>query len=329
MSTFTSQSHNHNHSHSRQPTRAGRYGIGQHDGYQVAADDPTGTEDLRERFIRAGRNTFDLIRQVMRAAILRRGVFGRILPPVSTGAIDDSPRQIPAILSLPPERAFEFSQDSEAVDAFMEWLEAQVQAGVLETTTVPIPGQTAMSSEWVNLYLRRAYGQGVQHATQAAKAQGIIPDAIAEQTLAQIFRAPQHAEAAGLIFTRAYQELQGITTAMQTDIRRVLTDGLVQGDNPRTIARELANSVNSIGKYRATLLARTETIRAFNEAALTRYETLGVDEVAVLVEFQTANDDRVCEDCRDLEGNRYSIDNAHGIIPVHPQCRCTFIPAVR
>lgn len=318
--------HDHNHSHTNQ---AGRYGIGPTNSYTVAADDPTGTDDLRDRFIRAAQNKFQVIRRLIRAAILRRGVFGRMLPPVNTGAIDDSPRDIPAILSLPPERAFEFTQESEAVDAFMEWLDEQVQAGVIEATTVPIPGQTAMSSEWANVYLRRAYSQGVQHATQAAKAQGIVPAKISEEAVAQIFRAPQHADAAGLIFTRAYQELQGITTAMQTDIRRVLTDGLVSGDNPRTIARELSGTVNSISRNRATKLARTETIRAFNEAALNRYETLGVDSVTTLVEFETADDSRVCAECRALEGNRYSIEKAHGLIPVHPQCRCTFIPIIR
>jgi hypothetical protein len=37
----------------------------------------------------------------------------------------------------------------------------------------------------------------------------------------------------------------------------------------------------------------------------------------------------VCERCSALEGKLYSIEEAEGLILVHPNCRCTFIPAVK
>jgi SPP1 gp7 family putative phage head morphogenesis protein len=55
---------------------------------------------------------------------------------------------------------------------------------------------------------------------------------------------------------------------------------------------------------------------------------MGIKEVGVMVEWSTAGDDRVCEECESMEGKIMDIDDAHGMIPVHPNCRCAFIPYI-
>jgi hypothetical protein len=46
-----------------------------------------------------------------------------------------------------------------------------------------------------------------------------------------------------------------------------------------------------------------------------------------LVNVLTAGDDRVCQDCEDIAADGpYDIDEARGLIPAHPNCRCAFIP---
>jgi hypothetical protein len=35
----------------------------------------------------------------------------------------------------------------------------------------------------------------------------------------------------------------------------------------------------------------------------------------------------VCPDCEALDETQYTIEEAHGLIPYHPNCRCAFIPA--
>jgi hypothetical protein len=41
----------------------------------------------------------------------------------------------------------------------------------------------------------------------------------------------------------------------------------------------------------------------------------------------TAGDDRVCQNCQDIaEDGPYEIDEARGLIPAHPNCRCAFVP---
>lgn len=46
-----------------------------------------------------------------------------------------------------------------------------------------------------------------------------------------------------------------------------------------------------------------------------------------LVEVQTAEDDLVCPECEEISADGpYTIDEARGLIPAHPNCRCTFMP---
>lgn len=47
-----------------------------------------------------------------------------------------------------------------------------------------------------------------------------------------------------------------------------------------------------------------------------------------LVNIETAGDEDVCQECQDLEDEGpYSINEARSLIPAHPWCRCTFVPA--
>lgn len=67
---------------------------------------------------------------------------------------------------------------------------------------------------------------------------------------------------------------------------------------------------------------------AYAEGALNSYEEMGIEGVEVEAEFATAGDDVVCPECEELEGKVYSIEEARGVIPVHPNCRCAWIPMV-
>jgi SPP1 gp7 family putative phage head morphogenesis protein len=120
--------------------------------------------------------------------------------------------------------------------------------------------------------------------------------------------------------------LRGVTQEMAERMSQTLTDGLVQGKNPREIARDLAKAID-VGKKRAEMIARTEVIRAHAEGQLDVMERLGVEEVGVMVEWSTAGDDRVCPMCQPLEGIVMKIREARGTLPRHPLCRCSYIPA--
>ena len=113
---------------------------------------------------------------------------------------------------------------------------------------------------------------------------------------------------------------------MSQSISRTLAQGLLEGKSPRTIARELNKDVDKIGINRARTLAQTEIIRAHHSANIGEYRIAGAEGVEVIAEFLTAGDARVCIRCASLAGQRFALDEAENLIPVHPRCRCVVIP---
>jgi len=81
--------------------------------------------------------------------------------------------------------------------------------------------------------------------------------------------------------------------------------------------------VKSNRERRSAMFAAKQ--QAKREAAERRLEeALASGEVGIL----TAGDDKVCEACQDIaEDGPYDLDEARGLIPAHPNCRCAFIPA--
>jgi SPP1 gp7 family putative phage head morphogenesis protein len=141
------------------------------------------------------------------------------------------------------------------------------------------------------------------------------------------FAQPETVAKVKLLAGRVFTELKGVNQSMATQMSRILSDGLVQGKNPRVIGREMASEIDGISRYRGVMIARTELIRAHAEGQLDALEQLGATQVGVQVEWATAGDDLVCPECEEMEGQIFDIDDAHGLIPLHPNCRCAFIPA--
>ncbi|MBA7543206.1 hypothetical protein ES705_35536 [subsurface metagenome] len=150
-----------------------------------------------------------------------------------------------------------------------------------------------------------------------------------------VFNAPIHADALGMLYTRNFRELQGITAAQGQVISRTLTSGLSEGIGPRQMAQNLRDVVSDIGYARSNTLARTEIVRAHSEATLNRFVDYGIDTVKGFAEFATAGDDRVCSRCMAIEEEDHGygagilmIVDARGLIPVHPSCRCAWLPVI-
>lgn len=74
---------------------------------------------------------------------------------------------------------------------------------------------------------------------------------------------------------------------------------------------------------RCDMVARTEYGRAINTGVLQAYSNSGVTEVNI----NTTGLSNVCEDCLDLErDNPYTIEEAMALLPLHPQCACSYSP---
>lgn len=90
-----------------------------------------------------------------------------------------------------------------------------------------------------------------------------------------------------------------------------------------------AKEVDAILGRAENELARTIGTAAVAAAAmgtLAAMADLGVSHVTAMVEFTTAGDDAVCDECADLEGQIFTLEEAEGVIPQHQGCRCSWNP---
>jgi SPP1 gp7 family putative phage head morphogenesis protein len=75
----------------------------------------------------------------------------------------------------------------------------------------------------------------------------------------------------------------------------------------------------------ATIVARTEVSRAF---AMGRLEAFTQSGVVDKVQWLVAADERLCPLCSVMEGEVFKLQEAMTLIPLHPQCRCSWVPVL-
>ena len=111
----------------------------------------------------------------------------------------------------------------------------------------------------------------------------------------------------------AYQDL------LRTDLERLLTTGLIQGKNPRQLARDITAKFNT-STYNAERLMRTELARVQTEAQKQSFERNGFEEYEFI-----ANSD-CCDICKANDGKHFKVSKmmpGENAAPMHPHCRCS------
>lgn len=121
--------------------------------------------------------------------------------------------------------------------------------------------------------------------------------------------------------------VDGDLDGVRDKLTHELADGLLKGNNPRDIARNIAKKIAGVGKKRALSIARTESNRALAQGQLDTMEQQDAKRLGVMVEWSTAGDERVCPLCGPLNGIVLTMDEAKGMIPRHESCRCCWTPA--
>lgn len=296
--------------------------------------DPTHTTALRNAFVRDMDRRFDDICKAIIVGVYKNDCFG--LNRTNIHTLQAGP---------PGQEAFAFARSQAKLAAFMEWLQKQVDAGILTTKDLYQIG-TSVDAVWMNKYLLDSYRRGVERARYEMSGVGVSIPSLSEigGVMAAINGNVFHVDRLGLIYTRVFEDLKGITNAMDAQISRVLAQGLADGDGPRLLARKLVATINgtnmgdlgitdTLGRFipakrRAEMLARTEVIRAHHLASIQEYRNFGVLDIKVMGEWRTAGDDRVCEKCASLEKRIFTLDEIEPMIPLHPNCRCIALPYV-
>ncbi len=276
--------------------------------------DPSRTLTIRRSFVADMKRRFVRIQREIMEFMVDLDVFGL------------KPYPVQIYQSSIPPRAYQFRSDAGKIQAFREWLQERVSAGVLETMGTGEP--------WTNKYIESAWKKGRLRAYR--ERYGALVDSPAGMSMTDdgrllglSFSGAETTKSLELLYTRAWTELQGVTDTMGQQLSRSLADGLVAGRNPLDIARQMTKEVANLSRARAQLIARTEVIRSHSEGMLDSFEELGAEGVVVMAEWMTAGDEKVCEICAPNEGKVMTVDEARGLIPYHPNCRCTWAEYVR
>lgn len=265
------------------------------------AIDPTQTTVLRKRYNAALQRRIRTVRQNLRHAVRNRDLLG----------LESPFRQL----------------DEGMLRRFDAFLAEQVNRHVLEIETADGTPILPRGTQWQDDFVEEAYVRGVTRANRQLS--------LFTNTLAPDPSTPVHVLRLQELFVQNFEVLEGITVAQAADLREVILLGFAEGIGAEEMARRIVRRVDVIARNRARLLARTEIIRAHAEGTLNELERNAVGVVVPLVEFTHAGDIRVCVTCLDFASadrfgmgpGLFPIEQSHGLIPVHPQCRCTWLPA--
>ena len=114
-------------------------------------------------------------------------------------------------------------------------------------------------------------------------------------------------------------------------LKQVLKDGFKNNQTISEIEKnikdnvKLGDRVTKVGiisaNKRPNMIARTETVRLANEGLIKLYNENNIEKVS----FLAALSDRTCPICEGLNGTVFTIKESNGVIPVHVNCRCTWI----
>ena len=241
-------------------------------------------------------------------------------------------------ISVTNVEQFTFTSDPRAVLEFLAFLQTRIDDRIFDNITTP-------ADMWHNVYIDRGYARGVNAAIVELRKQGIdiaatLPT-ITPATLvgtavpslgvvsaASFINNPIHLDAIQLLYTRDFAALKGITDEMSKQIARILTEGVEQGLGIRELTRNITDRVDKIGRTRSQLIARTETVRAYNTANINEGLSVAADTGETInQEWVTAGDERVRSTHAHRNGKIFEPNVARGLIG-EPNCRCSLVPFI-
>lgn len=135
--------------------------------------------------------------------------------------------------------------------------------------------------------------------------------------------APIHRDALAFLYTRSFESLKGYTDDMAKKTRQILFGGVQQGKGINEVVREITDRID-VSKTRARLIARTETIQAYQQSSTNEAERIS-DEIGerVYLVWITAFDGRVRDLHAGWHGTKGTPEENRVRMSLSPwNCRC-------
>lgn len=168
-------------------------------------------------------------------------------------------------------------------------------------------------------FLGDTYSDAYLHShfnIQQHTGKGYIPRPIDTASLEKALSKPWTAD--GKTFSgRIWADQQKLTAELQT----VLSQGLVRGDSPLIMSKELAHRM-SISQSNAARLVYTESAVFRERGSLEAMKSRGAKTLEIIATL----DSGTCSECGSMDGKKVDMKDAEvGVtIPTfHPRCRCT------
>lgn len=251
---------------------------------------PTPTTTVQKRFAQKLRGVLRRINAAIKRGIIENDIFN-LQEQSDTLEVDDP-------------GPFNTEDNARMTAEFMAWLREQLQTEFLDVVG---PDR--------NEFIEKAYFAGLRNANGQLRDLNIsfVPD-----SADSIVDRPIHQSALRELFTRTYNNLESVANDIANEVRDELLDGFQKGKGPRQIARNITDRIDSIGKHRATMIARSEVINAHSESTLTRVDEIQEDVGGTLStthgDWDAAEDSRVCKFCNALDGVRLETSEMRGTI---------------
>lgn len=276
--------------------------------------DPSGTGPLQRAFIKDLTNRFARLKRALLRLIVDEDAFG----------IGDGK---PLPVGPTQNTRWKFATGPEKMKQFEKWLDDQVKSGILSEDGSGNGDVTGAR------YIRSTYKQALVSTYRKVNkdklkdSAGDFYEGTQNAFLKDTFESSEAASKMAMLGTRVYSSLKDVTSTMDAKMSRILAQGLADGKSPRDLGRQLAAEVDGISKSRGAMIARTEIIHSHAEGQLDAFEALKVHDLTVLAEWLVTPDKRLCSKCAELQGIVLTVAEARGLLPRHPNCRCTWVPA--
>ena len=131
----------------------------------------------------------------------------------------------------------------------------------------------------------------------------------------------------GNFSSRLWNENQASWGKVQEEIAKAIASG----QDPQVTRRKLEDILGNayLGPntqkgltYAVERIVRTEMARAATNADIIKWQQDGFLEV----QWNATLEGGTCEHCKERDGRVYKLDQAHDLVPLHPNCRCFLTP---
>jgi len=147
-----------------------------------------------------------------------------------------------------------------------------------------LDGQIQLSPQWwLNPNLTQAYEDGTSDVLQSSKniatVESVGPElsrTMRSITLEQLVFSRGFQTRVGLVRSRVFEEMKGLSDSTRTDLSETLARGMIKGEGIRKLTDDVMKRVN-VSHSRAQRIARTEILNAYRTAGGVETDELNED----------------------------------------------------